>query len=153
VNDRGATSDNSEIDYRSVTFAGDFMFVVHTAPGTITRTDDSSSSFATGNYETLYFNGPVKASEQQLVSIAISTIALPVGASAVVRYRKDSETAFTTIGTHSGTNTVFSRFNILASGATLPSFHTIQFQVETNARFVQITELTAVIEDRFKDYY
>ena len=78
---------------------------------------------------------------------------LPAAGSVVLKYRKDEETSYTTIFTHTTDNSLsHSAINIESSGATLPEYREIQFRIESTGN-AEITSFSFVYEDQDKDLY
>jgi len=60
------------------------------------------------------------------------TDALPAAGQVVLKYRKDEDTSFTTIFTHTTDNSIsHDAVNIESSGAQLPEFREIIFRIES----------------------
>lgn len=143
--DRFGTTDNSETALVNIAFVGDYLYTIP-AVGTVRRTDDTNTYSSTGNYQTLIYGGDSLNQTKNLLGCSLSTRPLASGANCTVSFRNDSDTAWTTLGTHSGTNAVQTELASTAAG--MPKdWNTIQFRVETGGN-AEEAELTFVYEDQ-----
>lgn len=111
--ERMATNDGSETSVIAAAMTGDYVEMVHTAVGTLTKSTNgvtSSTTYgATSIYESLVnpsMDETDKLKEKKLHAIACSFLPLPSGASIVFKYRVDSQGADTdwvTVYTYSTT--------------------------------------------------
>ena len=109
----------------------------------ITRTDDDNA-YDTSNaciYESLLFTGGDSSKTKKLVGVTVTTEPLPTAGEVILKYRKNvlnadgtytAETSWTQIFDHTTDNSVLhDAVNIESSGATLPQFNEIQFQISS----------------------
>lgn len=103
--ERMATNDGSETGVIAAAILGDFVFIVHTNPGTLTRTIDNNSIsigyVATSIYESLVNPGMDKGDyfkKKKLMSVTAHYIPLPSSGQVVLKYRVDGG-SWTTIAT------------------------------------------------------
>jgi len=117
-------------------FVGDYLFIAYvnnSSANALSKTNDSSSFTATSIYESVIFNGGDSSLAKDLVGVTITTEPLPAAGSVVVKYKKDAETSYTTILTHSTDDAISkSAINIESTGAALPkSYKEISFRIES----------------------
>ena len=120
--------------YQGIFMTGNFWWIAHSNDGSVNRTDDGRS-YGTdiSIYESLILNFEDSGQTKKLVVVGVSHDPLPADGTITLKYRKDEETSWTTIYTHGTDNSVFHEsINIESSGATLPEFREIQFQVISN---------------------
>lgn len=115
---------------------GSYMFIAYsdsggTLDGYISKTSDSSTAFtASATYETVKFNAGDTSLTKKLIGATVFTTPLPTAGQVVLKYRKDEETNWTTIFTNTTDNSLsYSAVNIESSGANLPEYKEIQFQI------------------------
>lgn len=113
----------------------DFVFIAYTSNSTyaVSKTNDQQSYTANSIFETVILNGGDVSWTKKLISVGVMTEALPSTGSpqVVLKYKKDSDTSFTTIFTHTTAGTLYHEaINIESSGATLPTFKEITFRIE-----------------------
>lgn len=144
--DRYVTNDNTETftSAGNIEFVGDYLFAVHTANGTITRTDDQNAHAVTGIYKTLKLDGGNKHTEKRLKEVSISTVGLPSGAAVEVKFDADGSGSFTSLFTHDTDGEVK---KVSRAVTAVPDYSFIEFQCEVTG-FAEITELSFVYEDR-----
>jgi len=111
--DRFATNDNSETSIIAAIIAGGICWTVHTAEGTVTRTNDQSEFLAISIYESQIFDGRIHEYDasfvKNLVEASLTCEKLPHLATATLKYRVDGATSWTTLLTIS-TETRLSEF-------------------------------------------
>ncbi len=91
-----------------------------------------ASTYPTCVYESKIFDDGDPSLTKKLKKVTVMTSPLPATASVSLYYRKDEETAWTLIFTHTSTNSVsHSAINIESSGATLPRYKEIQFKISS----------------------
>lgn len=129
----GNTSNSSTTAVISAAITGDRALFVHTADGTITITTSGGTvAYGTATWTSPIFNGKNSGQNKRLVSVGVMTEPLPSGATAVVSYRKDSQTGFqTAFLTSSTTGAIYKESVNEASGAALPQFREIQFEIQS----------------------
>ena len=133
--------------------AGDYWFINHSADGSITKTDDAGNYTFTSLYESQTFNGGDSSETKKLIGVTVFTAPMPAAGQIVLKYRKDEDTSFTTIFTHTTDNSIsHSAINIESSGATLPEYKEIIFRIESVGG-AEITGLKFKSEIIDKDLY
>ncbi len=127
----GATS------YEGIYKTGNMWWIAHSADGSVERTDEDAVYSATqaSVYESLINLGDGRLDgvrTKNLVKVGVTTEPLPTAGQIVLKYRKNEETSWTTIFTHTTDNSL-SHFsiNIESTGAPLPQFKEIQLRVES----------------------
>lgn len=141
---------------------GDYTWVAFNADGSLFRTNDAASYTATSIYESCIFNYiyglrhkhiPDSSVTKKLVGTTVAFEPLPVGATVVLKYRKDEETSWTQIFTYTSTNSVsHSSVNIESTVVTLPEYKEIQFRMESTGGAV-ITGMKFMFTQESKDVY
>lgn len=112
--------------------AANFFFIAHSGDGSVDKTNDSAVYTFTSAYDSLIYDFGTPGLEKQLNSFTIYTSPLPAGASVTVKYRFDSDTSYTTIGTFSTQGGLAKDFiNIESSGDNFPTFREAQFRCES----------------------
>lgn len=139
--------DTSNFVIKSFGAAGNYWFINHSVDGSITKTNDAATYSFTSKYDTQRFHGGDISKRKKLVGVAVSTEALPAAGQVVLKYKKDSETSFTTISTNTTDNSVTKEdISISSTAASLPEFNEIQFRVESTGGAV-ITGFKLVFQD------
>lgn len=129
------TDPNSLVGFYLATVSGvDYMFISYNdGSGNVqtSKTSESDTTFShTSTFKTQIFDSGVVRFPKKLVRVIVDTEPLPTAGSYTVSYRKDEETAYTTIFTHSTDNSLsHTAINIESTGATLPQYNEIQFQI------------------------
>jgi len=90
--------------------AGNFLFVAHSADGSVDKTNDSAVYTFTSIYESQIYNFGEVDSDKTLQSLKVSFRALTSGESVTAKFRVDGATAWTTIGTASTVGTLSRTF-------------------------------------------
>jgi len=111
-----------------------YMFISYLNPSglgyTVWRTNDQPTFTASSTYESQIISTIDQTKTKKLVGVSVMTEALTSGKQVVLKYRKDEETSYTTILTHSTANTIsHDAINIESTGANLPQYKQIQFQM------------------------
>lgn len=128
--------------------AGNYWYIAHNTDGSVSRTSGAGAYSYTSSYETIKFNGGDINTEKRLLGVAVSTAYLPANARVVLKYKKDSDTSFSTISTHLSTNSVSREDIIIATtGSNLPEFKEIQFRIESTGG-AEITSLKFKYEEK-----
>ena len=118
---------------------GDYMWTGYDGSGALKRTNDAASFTATSIYESAIFGSEDVGFEKKLIAVGVMTEPMPTAGQIVLKYRKNEETTFTTIFTHTTDNSLFhDAINIESSGATLPSYREITFRIESTGGAVPI---------------
>lgn len=110
--------------------AGSHFLFAHAGDGSISRLDNISSGTydVEAVYESLIF-GADTPNHKNLNGISVHTENLPASGSVVVKYRTDTDSSWTTLGTSSTTGTQIHNFTAV-SGAPIGTFTEIQFRIE-----------------------
>lgn len=112
--------------------AANYVFIAHSADGSVDKTNDAATYAFTSVYESQIFDMGDVTLNKQLNSFTLYTAPLPASSSMTVKYKKDSDTSWTTIGTLSTTGALSREFiNIESTGLALPAFHEIRFRLES----------------------
>lgn len=128
-------TDTSNYKINSFGNAGNYWFINHSADGSITKTDDTATYGASSIFETQILDGRSQGLDssvtKNLKSVTVYFAPLPSAGSVSLAYRKDSDTSYTTIFSGFTTDNAVrhSAVNIESSGAELPDFKEIVFQV------------------------
>ena len=118
---------------------GDYMWVGYNGDGSLKRTNDAASFTATSIYESMVFGAEDTGQEKKLLVVGVMTEPLPADGQIVLKYKKNEETTFTTIFTHTTDDSQFhDAINIESSGATLTKFREITFRIESTGGAVPI---------------
>lgn len=122
----GATS------YEGIFRVGNAWFIAHSDDGSV-NTSDHAKGFSTtlsSIYESLIFSAGNPDVTKQLIGVAVTTEPLPTAGQIILKYRINEETSWTTILTETTNNSISHQaINIESSGAALPEFKEIQFQI------------------------
>jgi hypothetical protein len=136
-------------------------WIAHSNDGSTERTanaDDSNDNptYSTTNaslLETLIFNADDPSRNKKLVGVTVFTEPMPTAGQIVLKYRKDTETSWTTIFTNTTDSDIsHSAVNIESDGSNLPQFKEIQFRIESTGGAV-ITGFKARVEELDDDMY
>lgn len=112
--------------------AGNYFFVTHSADGSISKTDDTSTFSYTSIYESQIENFGTTEQKKKWITGKITCTPLASGASLTLKYKKDEDTSFTTIGSYSTLNGISRAFiNIESSGNEIPTFKEIVIRIES----------------------
>ncbi len=127
--------------YKNFTIAGDFVFqsYVEVADYVLYKTNDSEV-YPTAIYETVIKNAGDQSMKKDLIGLAVMHEALAVAGQAVVKYRKDGETSWTTLLTNTTDDSLSA--DIAGQATDMPKgYKEIQFRIESTGGAV-ITGLT-----------
>ncbi len=154
--------DTANYKINSFGAAGNYWFINHSADGSVSKTDSAANYTFTSIFESPIFNFifglrhrhiPDSSVTKKLQGVTLTFDPLPAGATAVLKYRADAETAWTQIFTYTSTNGIsHSAINIESSGTTLPEYKEIQFRFESTGGAI-ITGFKFVFEQESKDLY
>lgn len=118
--ERVATNANTETGVIAAAMAGDFASIVHTAEGTLTKSNNGVQSSGSYNATSVFESGvnpgiddADKFLKKKIFGLSVNTLPLPSGAQVVLKYRVDSTGAdadWTTLRTY--TTTGGSQFDI-----------------------------------------
>lgn len=112
--------------------AANFFFITHSGDGSISKTNDTAAYTYTSVYESQIYNANDAGLKKKLEMCTIYTAPLPASSSVTVKYRTDSNTTYTTIGTISTTGEISRDFvNIESTGVNFVSFKEVQFRLES----------------------
>ena len=120
--------------YEGIYALGNVWFIAHSDDGSVNNSvkDGSYSTTNPSIYESLILNGGDSSKTKKLIGVTVFHEPLPAAGSVVLKYRKDEETAWTTIFTHSTDNSIsHSAINIESNGNNLPEYKEIQFQISS----------------------
>jgi len=135
-------------------FVGDYLFQAYDPSGSahaMSMTDDALSFTSNSAiYESKIFNLGDSSITKKLIGVTVMTEYLPSGTEYTFKYRINEETTYTTIFTESTDNSIsHSAINIESSGATLPEYKEIQFQIlSTGAVITGFSFKSEVIDKR-----
>jgi hypothetical protein len=145
--------DTSNFKIVSFGAVGEYWFINHSADGSITRTDDTATYSFDSIYESQIFNNDNSSETKKLVGVTVFTAPMPTAGSITLKYRKDEESSWTEIFTHTTDDSIsHSAINIESSGATLPQYKEIQFQI-TSTGGAEITGFKFKFDTILKDLY
>jgi len=153
--DRLAKNDTLVESIGGFIIAQDYLYISYTISSAfeLRKTNDSTSYTASSIYESVIFNGGDSSRKKKLIGVTVMTEYLPAAGQIVLKYKKDEETSWTTIFTEATDNSIsHSSINIESSGATLPEFKEIRFQILSTGNAV-ITGLKFRYELIDKDIY
>lgn len=120
--------------------AANYFFLAHSADGSISKTNDSATYSYTSVYESQIFDLGDPTANKLLKQFTVYTAPLPTSGSVTVKYKVDSDTSWTTIGTLSTVGAISRDFiNIESTGANFKSFREIQFRIESVTGGAEIT--------------
>lgn len=109
--------------------AANYFFVFHSNDGSIDKTDDTATYSFTSILETNWIR---VSGNDSLRGVKIITEPLPSGSQLTVKYKKNNDSSFTTIGTLSTAGSeLYDFINIASSGLPLPSFKRIKLRFES----------------------
>lgn len=109
---------------------GDYVFIsyVDSSVYVLSKTDNSANYNVSATYESLKL-GNLRQNKKLRVA-GVMTEAMPTAGQIILKYKKDEETSWTTIFTNTTDNNMYHEaLNIESSGAELPQFREIQFQI------------------------
>lgn len=129
--------------------AGDYWFINHSADGSVTSTDNNANFTFTSSFETQiiadilikitsrYRIIPDASVTKKLLSATLFFEPLPVGATIVLKYRKDGDTAYTQIFSYSTVGGQrHTAVNIESTGTQFPQYKEIVFRFESTGNAV-----------------
>lgn len=125
-------------------YVGDFLFqsFLTSATYSLTKTVSTASYSTKAIYESQILSGGDNSLTKKLIGVTVTFEPLPTDGQVLLSYKKDEETSFTTIYTHTTLNSVsHSAINIESTGVDLPEFKEITFRIEStgSAAGVNIT--------------
>ena len=131
----------------------DYLFVStnRSATEAMWKTNDASSYTTTSFYDTSVIKGSSQSIKKKLLGVTVAHPPLPAAGQIVLKYKKDADSSFTTIFTHTTDDSIsHSAINIESSGANLPEFKEIRFRVESTGG-AEVTEISCKHEETNRD--
>lgn len=128
---------------------GDYVFITYQTGSTdkMVKTSSQEDYDETSVYESRIFNEEDPSRRYSLLGVTVTTEALPTDGQVVLKYKKDSDSSWTTIFTNTTDNsTRYSSSMIESTGEALPEFSEIQFRIESTGG-AEITSLVFRYED------
>jgi hypothetical protein len=120
--------------------AGNYFFIAHSGDGSIDKTNDASTYAFTSIYESVIFNFGDPSIRKLLHGFSLYTAPIPTSGSVTVKYKVDSDTSWTTIGTLSTVGETSRDFMAIEStGADFASGKEFQFRIESVTGGAEIT--------------
>tara|TARA_R110000868_G_scaffold75379_3_gene217556 strand:+ start:1045 stop:2556 length:1512 start_codon:yes stop_codon:yes gene_type:complete len=120
--------------------AANYFFIAHSGDGSVDKTNDASTYAFTSVYESQIFDFGDPCLVKQLSKFTIYTAPIPTSGSVTVKYKINSDTSFTTIGTLSTVGEITRDFYLIESTAVdFPTFKEIQFRIESVTGGAEIT--------------
>lgn len=116
---------------QSFGIAGNYFFIAHSADGSIDKTNDAATYSFTSIYESQIFTMGNTNATNQLLQFTIRTTPITAG-SVTIKYKVNSDSSWTTIGTYSTVGGLARDFmNIESSGEPFATFEEIRFRIES----------------------
>jgi len=120
--------------------AANYFFITHSGDGSIDKTNDAATYAFTSVYESQIFNFSDASLTKQLQGFSLTTAPIPTSGSVTVKYKVDSATSWTTIGTLSTVGEVSRDFlNIESTGADFATGKEFQFRIESVTGGAEVT--------------
>lgn len=120
--------------------ASNYFFITHSGDGSIDKTNDAVTYAFTSTYESQIFNFGDPSKRKQLKGFSLYTAPIPTSGSVTVKYKVDSDTSWTTIGTLSTVGEVSRDFiNIESTGGAFATGKEFQFRIESVTGGAEIT--------------
>lgn len=124
--------------------AANYFFIAHSGDGSVDKTNDAATYAFTSVYESQILNGGDATLTKQLNVVSVNTAPITAG-SVTIKYKTNSDTSWTTIGTLSTVGELSRDFyNIESTGADFKTFEEIQFRIESTGG-VEVTGWTPEI--------
>lgn len=112
--------------------AANYFFITHSGDGSISKTDDSATYSYTSVLETQIYNFGDVCLTKQLQQLSLYTTPIPSGGSVTIKYKVDSDTSFTTIGTSSTANSLSKDlYNNETAGTDFKTFKELTLRFES----------------------
>ncbi len=112
--------------------AANYFFIAHSADGSVDKTNDASTYTFTSILETQIMDHGDPSLSKKLEQFSVFTAPLPSGASVTVKYKNNSDTSFTTIGTLNTLGALSRDFlNIESTGANFATHKEITIRLES----------------------
>jgi len=127
----------SNRNFNSFFLFGNFCFICN-IDGTVSKTSYTNTYGTTAIYESKIYNASDSSLTKKLIGATLTFNALPSGASALMAYRVDGATSWTTIFSESTAGAIsHSAINIESTGVTLPEYKEIEFRIESVGATIQ----------------
>lgn len=123
-------------------FLNDYLFVSH-SEGQVDRISKTATYTVPSVYESAIFSS--EGITQDLVGVTVTTTPLPEDGQVVLKYKRDADTDWTTVFTHTDDNSLRHTAVKDASGNELGHFKEVQFRIESTGGAV-ITGLRITYE-------
>lgn len=112
--------------------AANYFFIGHSLDGSVDKTNDAATYAFTSIYESQIYDLGDPTMTKQLLQFSVYTAPLPASSTVTVKYKNDSDTSFTTIGTLSTTGAESRDFyNIESTGADFATNKEVTFRLES----------------------
>ena len=112
--------------------AGNYFFIAHSADGSVDKTNDSATYAFSSIYESQIFDIGEASLDKQLIKLTVTTTPLPASSTVTVKYKVNSDTSWTTIGTIMTTGKMSRDFvNIESTGASFATFKELKLRLES----------------------
>lgn len=123
--------------------AANYFFIAHSGDGSIDKTNDAATYAFTSVYESQIVSAEDPSVTKRMLGVSLYTAPIPSGGSVTLKYKVDSDTSWTTIGTLSTQNAISRDFvNIESTGDNFKTFGEVQFRIESTGG-VEITGIKA----------
>jgi hypothetical protein len=123
--------------------AGNYFYITHSNDGSVDKTNDAATYAFTSSLETQILNFGDADTDKVLKSLKVSFAPLVSGQALTVKMKKDSDSAWTTIGTFNTVGETSRTFlNIESTGLAFSSGKEIRFLIESTGG-LEITGWTA----------
>jgi hypothetical protein len=112
--------------------AANYFFIAHSGDGSVDKTHDAATYAFTSVYESQIYDSGAPALTKKLDEFQIHTAPIPTGGAVTVKYKNNSDTSFTTIGTLSTVGALSRTFlNIESTGASFATHKEVTFRIES----------------------
>ena len=125
--------------------AANYFFVAHSADGSIDKTNDVATYTFTSIYESQIYNIGDVSDTHQLLQFSIFTAPITAG-SVTIKYKKDDDTSWRTIGSLSTVGEVAHDFyNVETDESDFETFGEIKFRIESTGG-VEVTGFKFIVQ-------
>jgi hypothetical protein len=112
--------------------AANYFFITHSGDGSIDKTNEAATYNFISIYESQIFDCGDATATKKLLGVGLFTAPIPTVGSVTVKYKVDSDSAWTTIGTLSTVNEVARNFLYIESTTTeFASFKELKLRIES----------------------
>lgn len=112
--------------------AANYFFIAHSGDGSVDKTNDTATYSFTSVFESQIYDFGSVTTTKLIHRFAVTTVALPSGASVTLKYRVDGATSWTTVGTLSTTGELSRDFmNIESTGDAFSTFKECELRIES----------------------